>query len=177
MEEETPELAPQLQREAAPTPPAQPAPPTQSAPAAPATPPVAPRPATSLPSFARQHQPVTQPEVEETETVIGPRSFFDGTLKCEANVRIKGTAHGEISCSKSVIIEESASVNATVRSANAVVAGKLEGSIECEGRLEILATGKVSGELTAGVLIIQEGAFFEGHLKMKDRKGEEQPEE
>lgn len=165
VEEETPELAPQLQREAAPPPPTPPAPPVAS------------RPAQTLPSFARQHQPAPQAEVEETETVIGPRSFFDGTLKCESNVRIKGSAQGEISCGKSVIIEESASVNAKVSAANAVVAGKLEGSIECEGRLEILATGKVSGELTAGVLIIQEGAFFEGHLKMKDRKGEEQSAE
>lgn len=170
VEEEVPELAPQLQRDAAPTPATQPAPPIPAAPAAP-------RPAQSLPSFARQHQPAPQPEVEETETVIGPRSFLDGTLKCESNVRIKGTAQGEISSSKSVIIEESASVNAKVSAANAVVAGKLEGSIECDGRLEILATGKVSGELTAGVLIIQEGAFFEGHLKMKDRKGEEQSED
>lgn len=106
------------------------------------------------------------------ETVIGARSFFEGTLRCEASLRIKGRVQGEIDCAKALVIEESAEVDAKVTAANAIVAGKLDGSIVCDGRLEILATGRVSGELTAGVLIIQEGAFFEGHLKMKDRSAE-----
>lgn len=139
------------------------------APPAPTPPPAPPRP-TAPQSYTRPQVPTPQVEVEDFETVVGPKSFFDGTLRCESSMRIKGTASGEITCSKSLIIEESATVNARVTSANATVAGKLDGSIVCEGRLEILATGRVTGELSAGVLVIQEGAFFEGHLKMKDRK-------
>ncbi|MHB0868543.1 MAG: bactofilin family protein [Chloroflexota bacterium] len=137
-------------------------------PAAPAAAPVRTAPSVQS-SYSRPHAPAISQEADESETIIGGQTVFDGTLKCESNLRVKGTAQGEIACSKSVIIEESAKVNANVRAANAVVAGQLEGSIVCDGRLEILATGKVAGELTAGVLIIQEGAFFEGHLKMKDR--------
>lgn len=111
------------------------------------------------------------------ETVIGLHTTIDGTLNCEASMRIKGTAQGEITCTKAVIIEETARVNAKVTAASVVVAGKLDGSIVSSGRLEILSTGRVTGELTAGVLIIQEGAFFEGHLKMKERPAEEQPAE
>lgn len=142
-------------------------PPREAAPAvqAPVPAPVKPGP-TASPYLARAHAAQVQ---EEEETVIGVQSSFDGNLRCESNLRIKGSAQGEIACEKSVFIEESAKVNANVKAANAVVAGELEGSITCEGRLEILATGRVTGELTAGVLIIQEGAFFEGHLKMKDR--------
>lgn len=136
------------------------------------TPPPAPARPTPAQSYARPHSPAHQQEVDEAETVIGVSSSVDGTLKCESNLRVKGSAQGEIACAKSVIIEESARVNANVRAANAIVAGQLEGSIVCSGRLEILATGRVAGELTAGVLIIQEGAFFEGHLKMKERGSE-----
>jgi cytoskeletal protein CcmA (bactofilin family) len=106
------------------------------------------------------------------ETVIGNRASFEGTLRCDSSLRLKGKVQGEISCSRTLVIEEGAEVNAKVTAANAIVAGKLEGSIVCEGRLEIVATGRVSGELTAGVLSIQEGAFFEGHLKMKDKASE-----
>lgn len=139
-------------------------------PPAPTPPPAPPRPAPSQPYVRAHHPSVVQQDTEDVETVIGPRTTFDGTLKCETNMRIKGTALGEISCAKSVYIEESARVNARVSAANTIVAGRVEGSITCEGRLEVLSTGQVTGELTAGVLIIQEGAFFEGHLKMKDRK-------
>jgi cytoskeletal protein CcmA (bactofilin family) len=90
-------------------------------------------------------------------------------------MRIKGTVQGEITCTRSLVIEETATVNAKVTASNATIAGTLDGSITCDGRLEVLATGRVSGELTAGVLIIQEGAFFEGHLNMKERKAEDAP--
>ncbi len=129
----------------------------------------APRPTPPSQPYSRAHSNAPQ-EPEDVETVIGTRTSIEGTLNCESNMRIKGSAQGEIHCTKSIIIEESARVNAKVTAANAVVAGKVDGSIVCEGRLEVLATGQVTGELTASVLIIQEGAFFEGHLKMKDRQ-------
>ena len=131
--------------------------------------PIKPMPAAQPSYTARPHVSTISHETEDAETVVGIQTEIDGNLRCESNLRIKGSAQGEISCSKSVFIEETAKVHANVKSANAVVAGELEGSIVCDSRLEILATGRVTGELTAGVLIIQEGAFFEGHLKMKDR--------
>lgn len=139
----------------------------------PAPAPAAPRPPATQPYTRPQQPAVVRDESEDVETVIGVHSFFDGTFRCESSMRIKGTVQGEIACDKSLVIEESAKVNAKVTAANATIAGKLDGSVTCDGRLEVLATGRVTGELTAAILIIQEGAFFEGHLKMKDRKSEE----
>jgi cytoskeletal protein CcmA (bactofilin family) len=159
-EEEAPEPAQTpVAREVAPPPPSP-------------TPPPAP-PRASTPAFSRpQNATPPQQEAEEVETVIGNKASFEGTLQCESSLRVKGKVQGEISCTKTLVIEETAEVDAKITVANAFVAGKLDGSIVCEGRLEIVATGRVSGELTAGVLIIQEGAFFEGQLKMKDRSTE-----
>lgn len=124
-------------------------------------------------AYVRTQHPVLAQDSDEVETVIGIHSFFDGIFKCESSMRIKGTVQGEIACNKSLVIEETATVSAKVTAANATIAGKLDGSVTCDGRLEVVATGRVTGELTAAVLIIQEGAFFEGHLKMKDRKVDE----
>jgi cytoskeletal protein CcmA (bactofilin family) len=158
-EEEASEPAPApVAREVAPPPPT------------PATPPAPPRP--SAPAFSRPNNPPPQQEAEDVETVIGSKASFEGTLRCESSLRVKGKVQGEISCSRTLVIEEGAEVDAKITVANAIVAGKLDGSIVCEGRLEIVATGRVSGELSAGVLSIQEGAFFEGQLKMKDRSSE-----
>jgi cytoskeletal protein CcmA (bactofilin family) len=156
---------------------AEPAPaPREAAQPAPVSTPAVARPAVAQ-TFVRplQPAPVVQETSDEIETVIGVHSFFDGTFRCESSMRIKGTVQGEIACNKSLVIEETAKVSAKVTSANATIAGKLDGSVTCDGRLEVLATGRVTGELTAAVLIIQEGAFFEGHLKMKERKVEEAP--
>ncbi len=144
----------------------------EPAPVAPPAPSAPARPAATAQTYPRPRVEA-QHDADEIETLIGPRSTFEGTLNCESSMRIKGTAQGEIHCARSIVIEESAQVNAKVTAANAVVAGKVDGSIVCEGRLEVLATGRVTGELTAGVLIIQEGAFFEGHLKMRERRPDE----
>jgi len=127
------------------------------------------------PDLRPASSPAQSESTGETETVIGLTSSIDGTITCESGLRIKGAASGEITCGKSLVIEESARVNANIKAGNAVVAGQMEGSIVCDGRLEVLASGRVIGELTATVLIIQEGAFFEGHLKMKDRQIEDKP--
>jgi cytoskeletal protein CcmA (bactofilin family) len=46
------------------------------------------------------------------------------------------------------------------------IAGHVEGQIYCEGRVEIRPTGRVTGEISAGALIVQEGAYFDGNSKM-----------
>lgn len=163
--EQAPEPAPAAAQEAAPAAPAAATPP----------PPAVTRPVPQQPaSYVRPHSaPVVASQgVDEAETIIGVHSFFDGTFRCESSMRIKGTVQGEIACTRSLAIEESAKVNAKVTASNATIAGQVDGSVTCDGRLEVLATGRVTGELTAAVLIIQEGAFFEGHLKMKERKVE-----
>ena len=50
--------------------------------------------------------------------------------------------------------------------AQVTVAGQVDGQIYCEGRVEIRPTGRVTGEINAGALIIQEGAYFDGNSKM-----------
>jgi cytoskeletal protein CcmA (bactofilin family) len=46
------------------------------------------------------------------------------------------------------------------------IAGQVDGQIFCEGRVEIRPTGRVTGEINAGALIVQEGAYFDGNSKM-----------
>lgn len=109
--------------------------------------------------------PAAVPE-EEVESIIGERSFFDGTFRAEQSLRVRGTAQGEIECKRAVYIEERASVNAKVTASSVVIAGKLDGQIFCSGKVEIRPSGRVTGEIHAATLVMQEGAFFEGHLKM-----------
>ena len=47
-----------------------------------------------------------------------------------------------------------------------VVAGQLNGQINCRERLEILPTGRVSGQIDAGRFIVHEGAYLGGQVRM-----------
>lgn len=103
---------------------------------------------------------------QDVETLIGERTTFNGTLRCEGAVRILGTVDGEIDSKGGVIIEERARVTAKVSAAQVTIAGNLEGEVHCTGRVEIRGTGRVQGELHAGTLIVQEGAVFDGNSRM-----------
>jgi cytoskeletal protein CcmA (bactofilin family) len=107
---------------------------------------------------------------EDVETTIGENSFFDGTCRSENSIRVRGTAQGEIESSRSVFIEERAKVAAKVTAASILVAGEVNGELNCSGRVEIRPTGRVTGTINAGTLVMQEGAFFDGNLKMKQEE-------
>jgi cytoskeletal protein CcmA (bactofilin family) len=102
----------------------------------------------------------------EAETLIGERTNFEGTLKTEGPVRLLGSIQGEIESKSTIYVEEKAHVTARLTGAHVTVAGQVDGQIYCEGRVEIRPTGRVTGEINAGALIVQEGAYFDGNSKM-----------
>jgi len=102
----------------------------------------------------------------EVESLIGERTTFEGTLTCEGSMRVLGTVQGELQSKGTIYIEEKARVTARLSGSQVTVAGRVDGQIHCDGRVEIRPTGKVTGEIHAGALIMQEGAFFDGSSKM-----------
>jgi cytoskeletal protein CcmA (bactofilin family) len=102
----------------------------------------------------------------EVESLIGEHTTFEGTLKTEGSVRLLGTIQGEIESKSTIIVEEKAHVTARLTAQQVTVAGQLDGQIYCEGRVEIRPTGRVTGEINAGALIVQEGAYFDGSSRM-----------
>jgi len=111
--------------------------------------------------------PTTPVFSEEVESTIGPTTMVDGVFKSDSGIRVHGAAKGEIESAKAVFIEENAKVAAKVTAAQIVVAGEVNGELCCSGRVEIKPSGRVTGTINAGTLVMQEGAFFDGQLKMK----------
>jgi cytoskeletal protein CcmA (bactofilin family) len=94
-------------------------------------------------------------------------SKITGKLSFEGPARIEGEVDGEISAKDTLVISESAVITAQIRAASVAVAGKVSGDIVATQRIEIRPNAKVSGNITAPVLVIHEGALFEGHCSMQ----------
>jgi cytoskeletal protein CcmA (bactofilin family) len=120
-------------------------------------------------SRASSRQLPSAPPAADNESLIADQTFIDGTLRAEESIHIRGAIQGEVESKRHVFIEEQAKVTAKVTGESVTVAGQVNGQIFCAGRVEIKPTGRVVGEITAGTLIMQEGAFFEGNLKMASR--------
>ncbi len=102
------------------------------------------------------------------DTVIGTRTHLEGRLTAEGTIRVRGSVQGELASSETIVIEETGRVTATITAAQVVVAGQVEGQVRGRGRVELRPTARMRGELHAGVLVIQEGAAFEGRACMTD---------
>jgi cytoskeletal protein CcmA (bactofilin family) len=105
---------------------------------------------------------------EDITTILGKGSKFDGKLTFEGTVRIDGRFSGEIHTDGTLIIGESAEVEANIRAATVVVQGRVRGDVSATESLSIQAPARVQGNLTTPNLMIEKGSFFEGHCTMSE---------
>ncbi len=122
----------------------------------------------------------TRPDREPIENVFGRSAFVRGELSAEGAFRIDGTIEGTVASRAEVVIGESGVVRGDVVGSDVVVAGQIIGNVRCSGHLEILAKGKVEGDIAAQSVRIETGGVFRGTSFMggasttaKDGKGRE----
>jgi cytoskeletal protein CcmA (bactofilin family) len=144
----------------------QPLPVTQAA-AAPSAAPVE-KPATTL-----RPAPV-EPRGGDGRAYLDSGSKISGKLEFDGATRIDGQVDGEIKAKESLVIGESAVVTAQIKANAIIVAGKVSGDIVATQRLEIRPSARVIGNLTAPILIVHEGAMFEGHCSMQPEGAREE---
>lgn len=119
--------------------------------------------------------PSEKPATPTRTAAPGPdaRAYLDagskisGKLSFDGPTRIDGQVDGEIIGKDSLTIGEAAVVTAQIKAAAIIVAGKVSGDIVATNRIEIRPSAKVIGNLTAPVLVVHEGALFEGHCSMQ----------
>lgn len=107
---------------------------------------------------------------DEINAFLGKGTDFNGKLAFEGTVRLDGKFSGEIFSPGILIIGESAIINADISVNTLILSGELTGNIEAKARVEIHAPGKVFGNITTPVLVIDEGVIFEGGCVMKQEK-------
>jgi cytoskeletal protein CcmA (bactofilin family) len=93
-------------------------------------------------------------------------SRITGQLTFEGSARIDGSVEGEIKCQGTLTIGEGADVRAKVSGQIVVIRGKLEGNVTAKERVELLAPGRLFGNMAAPRLIITEGVVFDGDCSM-----------
>jgi len=86
-------------------------------------------------------------------TIITSCMEVTGNLHGSDTVHIDGKVVGDIIVSNTLVIGKSGMVQGEVKAKNAIINGKLEGSIICE-TLEVMQTGEVSKQIQADTMIL-----------------------
>ena len=74
--------------------------------------------------------------------------------------------NGYVQSTQRVVVEAHAKVAAKIRAQGVTIDGEVDGEVTCPGRVEITSAGRVVGEIITRVMVIDEGAYFQGHLEM-----------
>jgi cytoskeletal protein CcmA (bactofilin family) len=105
--------------------------------------------------------------VGEINTLLGRGSEFEGKLTFEGTVRIDGTLKGEVFSEDVLIVGEGARVEAEIDIGEIIVQGTVIGNIRAKRGIEILAPGRVKGDVTTPSLQVDKGVIFEGRSFME----------
>ena len=102
--------------------------------------------------------------------VIGAKTTVKGEITGDEDVLIEGTVEGQIRVSRDLRVGAGGTVKATVEAQSIVVSGEVVGDCGAGIRVEIQATGRVTGNIRAPKIVIAEGAMFKGNSDMSGRK-------
>jgi cytoskeletal protein CcmA (bactofilin family) len=105
---------------------------------------------------------------ESAISIIGPGMRVDGDLTTDGTVRVEGSIHGTLRAGKAVVLGVSGEVVGDIFTQDAVIGGKVRGTVVAESRLELQSTCSVDGEIRARAehLQLHEGARFSGQIQM-----------
>ena len=99
-------------------------------------------------------------------TVIGPSILISGKLTGDEDLTVRGRVEGELSLSRTLIVETSGVVKANVSVKNAIVSGVVVGNITATESVELTREGRMVGDIRSPRVIIVDGASFRGRVDM-----------
>ncbi|MDX1958477.1 MAG: polymer-forming cytoskeletal protein [Leptospiraceae bacterium] len=99
-------------------------------------------------------------------TILGKDTSFQGTLSFKRPLQIAGEFIGEIISDGYLYISETAIVKANIKASVVIVGGQVTGNVIATEKLEMLSTGKVTGNIKTAKLQIADGVVFDGNCEM-----------
>ena len=108
------------------------------------------------------------PKYGEISAIIEEGCKFEGNLSFNGIARLSGIVNGSIFSNDTVIIADSAIVNADISANIILISGTVKGNIKASSRVEILRPARFEGTIATPSLIVEEGVIFHGTTKMAE---------
>ncbi len=103
-------------------------------------------------------------------TTIGASLIITGEVTSREDITIHGQVKGQISMEEGgLLVGPSASVEAEIHGARVIVHGTFSGEIAAAERVELMPTATVKGTLLSPVVLLRDGAFFNGSIEVEKK--------
>ena len=104
---------------------------------------------------------------EET-TIISRGVKIEGKITSSCNIRIDGEIQGDIFSKSNITIGEDAKVNGQINANVITIGDEVSGIVRAKDKLILDPKSNLKGDIFAKILVIEEGAKFDGKCKTGD---------
>lgn len=100
-------------------------------------------------------------------TVIGKGTTINGPVVSDAIImRVDGVINGEVTTDGDIIVGCDGIIVGDIKAHSLILAGKIEGNVDLQYRLEMEAKGTLMGDVNTSLLSIDETAVLNGTINM-----------
>ena len=99
-------------------------------------------------------------------SILGPEVEVDGDVKVVGSILIYGKVNGNVVASGTVRTAKSSHIKGNIESNDCFISGKVDGDVKVEGKTTLEKNCILNGNLITAIVIIEEGATFEGICNM-----------
>lgn len=106
-------------------------------------------------------------EKSDIKAFLGPGSQFEGKLLFDEIVRLDGTFRGEVTSRDTLIVGETADIQAEVHVGTLILSGRFKGNIKATLKVELRAPAQVEGNIETPELVVEAGVLLNSCVCMK----------
>lgn len=104
---------------------------------------------------------------DEIIAFLGKGTRFKGVVTYEGTVRVDGHIEGEIVSGGTLVVGDTAVIDAEVTVGTLVCGGKITGNVTATEKVQLLNPAVVTGSIKTPSLMIEAGVRFNGQCEMK----------
>ena len=104
-------------------------------------------------------------------SVIDHGCAAEGRLSFAGTVAMNGRFQGELFTADTLFLGAQGDLEAEVRVSVGIISGQVKGNITARERIELSPTARIFGNIVTPVLVLQEGAVFDGLCKTSRQEG------
>ena len=105
-------------------------------------------------------------ESSKLDTLIGPNTTLEGSIKTEGSLTVEGRVLGEVEAKGEIVVGGTGKIEGDIFADSVMVGGEIAGEIVARRRLEITETGRVTGDVRAAAITVMEGGKVDGSFRM-----------
>lgn len=105
-------------------------------------------------------------ETGNVKTIIAEDIEIEGTITCASDIQFDGKLTGDLECSGNAIIGNKSIIKGNISVKSITIMGKIDGNIDASDRIEMKSTTRLTGDIKAKRLTVEDGVTFVGRSEV-----------